>query len=342
VSENKLPPRLSDLGRAPARVTAAPPPPPEPEERGGAVRRWVRGALFDNIGLKFLSMVLAVTVFLLVNTDRDREMSARIGVTYALPEGMVLTTDRVEELRVVIKGPWRKLRGFDGTRVEPVNLDLRHAPAGEIAITPDMIHLPAGLTPESITPRTIHVAFDRSVDKTVEITPQITGRPQHGYALSEVKPVPATIKVRGAERTLAALQSIRTVAVSVENRAESFTAETDAVPPDGVVLDGSPQVLLHVTIDEELVTRKLPGLAVTVRGDGIDPSKFTVTPAQVDVTLTGPLLGVEEAKATIAPIVKLASDGRPREVEVTVEGVKPGIGVKLSPERVKVVLSSNR
>ena len=39
------------------------------------VRRWIHGALFDNLGLKFLSMVLAVTVFLLVNTDKDREIT---------------------------------------------------------------------------------------------------------------------------------------------------------------------------------------------------------------------------------------------------------------------------
>ena len=39
----------------------------------------------------------------------------------------------------------------------------------------------------------------------------------------------------------------------------------------------------------------------------------------------------------LAPVVKLsATDSKAREVEVTVEGVPPGIGVKLSPERVKV------
>jgi YbbR domain-containing protein len=328
-------PNLSDLGRAPARVTVAPPPHEQADEPG-FVRRWIRGALFDNLGLKFLSMVLAVTVFLLVNTDRERETSARIGVSYQLPDGMVLA-DRVDEVRVLLKGSFRRLRNFDETKLDRINLDLTHQPPGDIPITPDMIHLPSGLTIESISPRTIHVAFTQSVERTLELAPQIAGRPQHGYAVSEVKAVPATIKVRGAEKTLAALPSLRAREVSVENRTESFTAETDAVAPEGVTIDGSPQVVIRVTIDEELVQRKLPGLPVSVRGEGVDPARWTVTPAQIDVQLTGPLLGVEDAKATVAPMVKLsASDSKARDVDVTVEGVKPGIGVKLSPERVKV------
>ena len=63
--------------RAPSRRArhSPPPPPVEPPPERGAIRRWLHGALFDNLGLKFLSMVLAVTVFLLVNTDKDREIT---------------------------------------------------------------------------------------------------------------------------------------------------------------------------------------------------------------------------------------------------------------------------
>ena len=337
---------LGSLGRAPARTSRVPvtvplPPPvePPPPDRG-AIRRWVHGALFDNIGLKFLSLVLAVTVFLLVNTDKDREITARIGVSYSLPDDKVLVSERLDEVRVTIKGPWQRLRKFDEREVERINLDLRRASSGDFTITRDLIHLPSGLTISHIEPRSVRVAFDRRIEKLVEIAPQVAGRPQHGYVISEVKPAPATVKIRGAESTLAALSSIHTREVSLEGRAESFVAESEVAPPDGVDVEGSPQVVLHVTVDEELVTRKLPGLVVGVRGEGIDPAKWTVTPAQVEITLTGALLAVEKAKAAMAPVVKLTTgDGKPRELEVTVEGLPPGIGVKISPERVKIAPS---
>ena len=334
---------LGSLGRAPARTTRAPINPPssplgEPQHDRGSVRRWLRGAFLDNIGLKFLSLVLAATVFLLVNTDKDREITARVGVSYAMPDDKVLVSDRLDEIRVTIKGPWQRLRKFDEREVERINIDLRRAPAGDVVITPDMIHLPSGLNVTSISPRTVHVAFDKRIEKVVEVSPQVAGRPEHGFVVSEVKLVPATMKVRGAESTLSALSSIHTREFSFDGRAETFVAETEAVPPDGVEIEGSPGVVVHVTVDEELVTRKLPGLTVSVKGDGIDPAKWQATPAQVDITLTGTLLAVEKAKAAIVPVAKITGggDGKLREVDLSIEGLPPGIGVKVSPERVEV------
>jgi len=335
---------IGTLGRTPARVSRPPQParspvdPPPPER--GAVRRWLRGALFDNLGLKFLSMVLAVTVFLLVNTDKDREITARVGVSYTLPDDKVLVSERLDEVRITIKGSAQRLRRFDERELERINLDLRRAPSGDLTITPDMIHLPAGLTVASISPRTVRVAFDRRSEKVLEVTPSVAGHPQHGYVVTEVKAIPTTIKVRGAEGMLAALSSVRTRDISVDGRADSFVGETEAVLPDGVEREGNPQVLVHVTVAEELVTRKLPALAVVVRGEGGDKAKWTVTPAQVEVTLTGALLAVEQAKVTLVPIVRLdprfAGDGKTRELEIELEGVPTIIGRHVSPERVKV------
>jgi YbbR domain-containing protein len=330
---------LGSLGRAPARTSRVPPNmPPLGEPHHGAIRRWLRGAFLENIGLKFLSLVLAATVFLLVNTDKDREITARVGVSYAMPDDKVLVSGRLDEVRVTIKGPWQRLRKFDEREVERINLDLRHAPAGDVVITPDMIHLPSGLNVTSITPRIVHVMFDKRIEKVVEVSPQVSGSPEHGFVVSEVKPVPATMKVRGAESTLRALTSVQTREVSFGGRAESFVAETETVPPDGVEIEGSPGVVVHVTVDEELVTRKLRGLTVSLRGEGIDLARWQVIPAQVDITLTGTLLSVEKARAAIVPVAKLTSggDGKPRQVEVSIEGLPPGIGVKTSPERVKV------
>lgn len=312
-------------------------PPPDPPTERGAIRRWIHGALFDNLALKGLSMILAITVFLLVNTDRDREITARVGVSYTLPEDRVLVSERLDEVRITIKGAWQRLRRFDERELERINIDLRRAPSGEIPITTDMIDLPAGLTITSISPRSVRVLFDRRVEKIVEVSPQLTGRPLHGYYVAAVTPSPASLRVRGAAGTLAALSSVRTREVSVEGRAESFSAETVAVTPEGVEPADSAQVTLDVVISEELVTRNLPAQVVKVTGEGVDPSKWSVSPAQVEISLTGTVLAIEKARAALAPVVRLsAHDTKAREVPVSIEGLPPGIGVKISPERVKV------
>jgi hypothetical protein len=151
---------IGSLGRSPARQSKgpenAPPPlrgpeePPAPER--GLVARWLRGAFLDNTGLKFLSLVLAVTVFLLINTDKDREITVRVGVKYDLPADKVLVSEQLEEVKVTIKGAWRRLRQFDERELGRIELDLRSSPTGDIAITPDMIgNLPPGLEVLSIS-----------------------------------------------------------------------------------------------------------------------------------------------------------------------------------------------
>jgi YbbR domain-containing protein len=338
---------ISSLGRAPSRVPRRPvtplPPVPPPPETGG-IRRWIHGALFDNLALKFLSLVLAITVFLLVNTDRDSELTARVRVLRTPPPpDKVLVSDLPPDVTVTIKGSWRRLREFDERDLQPIDLDLRDAASGDITITNDMIHtdrghLPMGLSIASIEPRTIHLVFERKVQKVVAVNPTVTGHPSHGYLVTGVRAEPPTIIVRGAEGTLSALSAIQTHEVSVENRSASFVEETDPAPPDGVELVGTPKIVLHVSIDEELVTRNFPGIAVAVRGDGIDPAKWQVQPGQVDVTLTGALLAVEKARDAMVPVVKPGpADGKAHEADVTIEGLPPGIGVKLSPERVKLV-----
>ena len=331
---------IGTLGRSPARqgrTPSMPPPVEPPPERGGRVQRWLHGAFVENLGLKFLSMVLAVTVFLLVNTDKDRELSARVGVSYTMPEDKVLVSDRLNDVEIRIRGPWRRLRQFDEHKVDQVNLDLRHVPNGEIAITSDMVHLPAGLAITSINPPTMRVAFEPRGDKLVEVLPTVTGHPQHGYVVAEIKAVPTTVKVRGPAGLLAALSAVRTREISLEGRTEGFVTESEAVPPDGIELASSQQVSVQVHIDEELVSRKLgEGIVVVVKGDGIDPAKWTVTPPQVEITLTGSLLAVEKARGAVTPVVRLTTTEKAREAPVTVEGLPPGVGVRIAPEHVKV------
>ncbi|HET9620408.1 MAG TPA: CdaR family protein [Kofleriaceae bacterium] len=332
---------IGPLGRTPARSTTPIPvdPPARPPAERGPIRGWLQSALFENLGLKFLSLVLAVTVFLIVNTDKDREITAHVGVAYKLPDDKVLVSERIDEVRVTIKGAWRRLRKFDEREVERINLDLQHQGNGELPITPDMIHLPSGLSVTSISPRTVHVAFDKRVEKVVEVVATITGRPQHGYVVAEVKPTPATVKLRGGEGMLAALTQIHTREISLEGRTDSFLAESEVAPPDGVEVVGSPPIAVQVHVDEELVTRKMPGVPVAVRTDG-DPARWKLTPTQVEVTLTGALLSVEKARGSLIAVVKLGptdtAASRPREAEVTIDGLPPGVGVKLSPEHVKL------
>lgn len=335
---------IGTLGRTPARTSKGPPleqqpaPPVEPPQPRGRVAEWFHGALFENTGLKFLSLVLAVTVFLLITTDKPQYDTGTVDVKYVYPSDRVLVSEELKSVKVTVRGRWRHLRDFDHRQLGQITLDLRNTPTGDVAITTDMIgSVPPGLEVTEINPRTVRVVFDKRVEKVVEVVPVTTGRPLHGYTVEAVKTVPATITISGATRVLAALTSIRTTEISLEGRTESFDTLVELVTPEGVSVDSTQRITVDVRFKVDLVTKKIPDLPVVIGGDGIDAARWKIAPTTVDVTLTGPLLDVEAAKSSmVVKAVLLPADKTAREVKVIVEGVKEGVGVKISPERVTV------
>jgi YbbR domain-containing protein len=155
--------------------------------------------------------------------------------------------------------------------------------------------------------------------------------------VTELKASPATINVRGAQRLVSALSTVRTREISLEGRTESFVEQTTLEPPDGIQIIGPNMVSVEVKVDQELVVKKLADIPVHLAGAGIDSSKWSVTPAQVEVMLTGPLLAVEKAKSTLALTIKVTpTDKAAHDADIVVDGVPSGIGVRVSPERVKL------
>jgi YbbR-like protein len=309
---------------------------PPPEPLGRRLLEGLREAAVTNLGLKLLSLILSLTVFLLVNSDRDREITLHVGVSYTLPEDKVLVSERLPEMRVTVRGPWRQLRRFDERELDRVNLDLTRVSGGEVPITNDMVRVPSGITVVSISPRSFRVAFEKRVDKTVAVTVPTSGRPLHGFVVTSVVVTPATVAARGAQGVIAALSAIRGRDVRVDGRSDSFELETELLPPDGVELDAGKRAVVRVEIKEELVSRRIGPLPVQLRGDGVDPARLSIKPAQVDVTLTGALLAVEHAITSgITPQLRVAP-GQLGEQPVSVETSVPGVGITITPPRVRL------
>ncbi|MCE9578346.1 MAG: hypothetical protein K8W52_34785, partial [Deltaproteobacteria bacterium] len=245
--------------------------------------------------------------------------------------------ERVDEVRLTVRGPWRLIRHFDEREVDRVNLDLTRTPGGEVAITSDMIHLPEGLTITSISPRVVRVAFERRAQKAVPITPTFAGRPMHGFRLDEAETRRdlASVTARGPEGVISALTNLRTEEIHIDGRSDPFSVEVAVLAPDGVEVS-PPTVSVAVAIDEVLVSRRVGSVAVAV--SGADPGKLKVEPAQVDVVLTGGQRGVERAIAAKvhASIAVSATDLTRHAVPVVIEDLPPGVGVQVVPPQVTV------
>lgn len=305
-----------------------------------SVAAWLKGAFTEHLGLKLLALLLTLTVLLLVGaSDEEREISVRVPVTYILPEGKELVSERIDEVRVQIKGPWRRIKRFDERELAEVNLDVSKMRGGEVAITANLVRVPEGLKVTDIAPRSVRVAFEDTIEKEVEVLPVITGRPAHGYAVvaGAMKTNPAKVVVRGPRGVVSAMSQVRTQDIGVDGRSRALVAEVTLLPPEGVEVDWKGTV----EVDVNIAGRWVGTVEVAVAGeDGKPMVGLGADPREVEVELTGAKDAIDRLVAAgVRPTVKVgrgASAPAGVGAQVAVDGVPSGVQVVVRPAEVRV------
>ena len=305
---------------------------------GDKVTGWLRGAFLDNAAIKFVSLVLAVTIFILVNTGQDVDIGVTVPVRYTMPKDRVLVSERVDQVRLSIRGSWRRTKRFDEREIEPIHIDLVARTDGLLLFQEDMIRLPHGLELLSIAPQSAPLRFEPLVSRSVPIVVRTVGEPAPGNHVIEIEPLQETVTVRGAESAVARVERIQTIEVALDGRSDSFTTTASLVAPPGVELvDRLTPVKVTIVPDEgEQLLEAVPVAVRPVFGSGDLGERFTVSPATVQVTLHGTQPEIEAAVAQgVEVYVKLSPDDPGgRSVEVLVHA--PGVGHQVDPPTVQV------
>jgi YbbR domain-containing protein len=305
---------------------------------GDRLGGWLRGAFLDNAAIKFVSLVLAVTIFILVNTGQDVDIGVTVPVRYTMPRDRVLVSERIDQVRLSIRGSWRRTKRFDEREIEPIHIDLTARGDGLLLFQEDMVRLPHGLELLSIAPQSTPLRFEPLVSRSVPIVVRTVGEPAPGNHVAETRPAQETVTIRGAESAVARVDRVQTIEVAVDGRSDSFTTTAQLVaPPDVELVDRLTPVKVTIVPDE--FERALDAVPVAVRpvfGTGDLGERFTVTPATVRVTLHGTEPKIEAALAQgVDAYVKVSPDdpaGRP--VEVLVRAV--GVGHQVDPPTVQL------
>ncbi len=244
---------------------------------------------FRHIGLKLLSVAIAVLLWMVVAGEETVERGLRVPLELQqFPAGLELLGEVPTTADV-------RVRGASGTlsRVSPGDivavLDLRGARAGErlFPLTPDQVRAPFGVEVVQVTPPTVAVAFERTASRNVPIRPAIEGKPAAGYVAGESLADPTTVEVVGPESAVLRVTEALTEPVSVAG-ASGPVQETVTVgtldPAVRVKTQRTARVTVQVVpapLEQPVRDRPvhLRNLAANLMATG--------TPSEVDVTLRG-------------------------------------------------------
>jgi YbbR domain-containing protein len=299
----------------------------------------LRERLYQNLGLRIISVLLAIGLWVFVNAGQHSSLQAfSIPVSYrGLPPGFVMTNEHPDFVRVQISGPQTLLSLVDPSRLV-LKIDLSGVGIGQASfkVGLESFNVPRGTAVTSISPSQIVLDVDKIVVRDLPVHVVAIGMPADGYRLGSVETIPPRVTVRAPSREVTGLETVDTEAVDVTgltSEAERVAAITTA----GTMMRIDPsEVTVKLGVVAVITTKDFHAVPVAVRDSEY---QSRLQPQHVNLTVRGAKL--ELSKLDLSNAVFVDGDGMAPGTYNTPVQVQLPQGVELLhlwPEKITITI----
>lgn len=301
---------------------------------------------FRHLGLKVLSVVLALLLWMIVSGEEMVERGLRVPLELQqVPVGLELTGEVPATVDVRVRGATGTLSRVSTGDVVAV-LDLRSARSGRrlFPLTPDQVRVPFGVEVVQVQPSALAMAFEPSASRHVPVMPAVDGRPAPGYVVGALSADPRTVEVIGPESAVRRVTEALTEPVSVSGARDRVNQSVilGLIDPS-LRLKNTRSAMVTVQIVPAPLERSLQGRPIHLRN--VAPNlEAQAIPSAVGLTLRGSREALARVEADdIVAYVDLAGLG-PGQYSLTVHAdSSPEAGVtRIEPSSVQVRISSGK
>jgi YbbR domain-containing protein len=290
----------------------------------------------DHLGLKLISLLMGFSLWYAVASEQEAEFALSIPIELRdLPEGLEVIEESVQQVEVRLRGPAEILRRLTPQDVN-IGVELADAEPGErlAYLTPRDVSVPFGARVMRVTPTSVRIVLDRTMERTVDVIPRVVGSPAEGFELFDIELFPVRIGVVGPSALLSGLEQVTTEPVSADGLREPYSRSVRVELDPLVRLAREMTVEITLDVQEERMRRELRGVAlravpsdvaarlaaseVRVLVEGPKSIVGTLSAADFDAEL--PLLGLASGRHSVAPVVRAKT---PEALKVRVVSVKP-------------------
>ena len=214
---------------------------------------------FRHVGLKLLSVGLAVLLWMVVSGEQIVERSFHVALELrAFPSGLELQSEPPSGVDI-------RVRGQAGTlaRLTPADLvaivDLGDAGPGRrlYQLGTDQIDTPYGVEVVQVAPPSISLIFERTSTRKIRVEPSVEGRPAPGFELGAIVSTPADVEVVGPSSAVARAAAALTETIDVDGATAMLrrTVRVGLADPLLRVKAGQTTVVVSVEIRESSAAR---------------------------------------------------------------------------------------
>lgn len=210
-----------------------------------------------HLPLFFVAFAIAVVIKLAVyQSEQPSERVIEAQVTYNSPSSGVILYDRVETVRVGVRGPSSEITQLSPFTVEVV-VDV---PAGrpgstDLTLGPSNVRIRAlgDFEVISIEPNQFTIQMEQRAEVNVPVQVELVGEPAAGALPGEVVVRPAWVGIVGPESKVRGVTEVR-AQVSLDGHARTFEDVVTVASPDPLVQVQPGRVRVEVTMQEPELT----------------------------------------------------------------------------------------
>jgi YbbR domain-containing protein len=213
---------------------------------------FLRKFVFHNFALKMVSLLAAVLLWVAVARDPMAEISVTVPLELQhIPENLQISTERIPQPQVWVRGPARMLRNLGPAEVH-ATLDLAGVKSGEHTydLAGREIHTPTGVSVVQVVPAQLHLTFDVRKSAEVPIKARVLGI-YAGASKAVISVEPSRAQIVGPEKRVRSIDAALTDAVDASGLSGRTTfSHVHIYVPDPLVQVVSPLTVNITVVDQ--------------------------------------------------------------------------------------------
>jgi diadenylate cyclase len=190
-----------------------------------------------NIGLKLVSLLLAIGLWTVVARDPIAEVEMKVPIEFHnLPDNLEIDSASFTEAQIRVRGPERVIHRLQAADLH-AEIDLAGVRPGErtFDLTGRQVRVPQDMEVVQIIPGQFHLSFDNRETRTVEVRPRVTGNFASGMRVKQVIADPSSVMITGPRRRVEAVEDAITDPVDISGAMTRASFVTQAFVPDPLI-----------------------------------------------------------------------------------------------------------
>jgi len=200
-------------------------------------RSFFQRIFLHNIGLKLVSLLLAIVLWTVVSRDPIAEVEMKVPIEFHnLPDNLEIDSASFTEAQIRVRGPERLIHRLQAADLH-AEIDLASVRPGErtFDLTGRQVRVPQDLEVVQIIPGQFHLSFDNRETRTVEVRPRVTGNFASGMRVKQVTADPSSVMITGPRRRVEAVEDATTDPVDISGAMTRASFVTQAFVPDPLI-----------------------------------------------------------------------------------------------------------